>query len=113
MEPSPGTADVEMIFKIYTIPQAAIDGTVDFSDPTLIGVAYYQAGNVTTEQAGTIIIFDNTTFNQDIYATTVDVGGGTIATNYYIELEQMALASDEASMATLKNMRNTATQTAG
>jgi len=49
-------------------------------------------------------VFDNEIFNQDIYITHQDLQNQPI--NYYIELEQMDLALDEAIVATLKNIRN-------
>ena len=51
-----------------------------------------------------VIVFDQTVFNQDIYITHKDVSIGQ-AVNYYLELEQVKLAKDEAAVATLKDMR--------
>jgi len=53
-----------------------------------------------------IFIFDNEIFNQDIFVTyTTGQGGQKI--NYYLELEQIRLNVDEATVATLKDIRNT------
>ena len=99
--------NTEHVVKLYTIPQAAGSGTtkMDFSDPTLLGVAVTTSLN--NMYAGQeIIIFDNMIFNQDIYITHVD-GNGTKSCNYYIELEQVKLDLNENTVATLKDMRNT------
>jgi len=100
-----GTADYEAVMQIWKVPQTAPTNVVDFSDPTLLGIASWSSNsNVTTEVSGTHIIFDNETFNQDIYITLKDTQSGYI--NYYIELEQRPLALDEATVATLKDIRN-------
>ena len=50
-------------------------------------------------------VFDNITFNQDIYVTAVELAGGR-PTNYHIELEQVKLDLNEQTVATLKDIRN-------
>lgn len=109
---TPGDANAEHCVKIYSIEQTAIDDNISFSDPTLLGAAIYAASSSTSYQfTPASVIFDNVKFNQDIYVTQKDTQGG--ACNYFIELEQISLSSDEATVSTLKNMRTTATQTAG
>ena len=81
--------------------------TVNFDDPTLLGVALWAgsknpASNVPSPFID--VIFDNMTFNQDIFVTHVDADGD-LAVNYYLELEQVKLSKDEATVATLKDMR--------
>jgi len=95
----------ESVFKINSIIQSSVTGTVDFSDQTLLGVGYYQQNTANTYFGGTTIVFDNIKFNQDIYLTHTE-GASTYPVNYYIELEQMDLNLDEATVATLKNIRN-------
>jgi len=103
---APGTSDVEHIVKIYKIPQTTADGLVDFSDNTLLGVAFLP-GKATEFQQDDIVIFDNEIFNQDIYVTHADVGGAPGSdVNYYIELEQVKLDLNENTVATLKDIRN-------
>ena len=97
--------DVEATIKIYSIPQTSNTNSIDFSDNTLLAAAYFtssSSGQVYPEDQN--IIFDNMTFNQDIYIT---LRGHNFAAdiNYYIELEQMALSDLEATMATLKDIR--------
>ena len=104
---NPGTAGVEGVLKVYTIPQTAIDGVVDFSDNTLLAAAFYENNTSdSTLGAGTIITFDNVTFNQDIYVTYTDVSGSSQAMNYHIELEMVKLDLNENTVATLKDIRN-------
>jgi hypothetical protein len=97
------------VFKIYSVTQATVTDTIDFSDPTLLACAFYTA-NIGTSGAtnpGEIVtIFDNAIINQDIVLTNSINNTQGREMNYYIELEQMDLAIDEATVATLKNIRN-------
>tara|TARA_Y100001937_G_scaffold117854_1_gene171564 strand:+ start:376 stop:819 length:444 start_codon:yes stop_codon:yes gene_type:complete len=99
-----GTQNHELLFKIYKIPQTTADDTVDFSDQTLLGVSY----TAITTSASYVehIVFDNEIFNQDIYITMVDGSGNGYPGNYYIELEQIKLALDQNTVATLKDIKN-------
>jgi len=103
-----GANDPELLAKIYKTSQTTVDGTVDFSDQRLLGVAYYRGGNLSTESSASVIIFDSEIFNQDIYVTMNDGSGGSIQGNYYIELEQIKLDLNENTVATLKDIRNVA-----
>ena len=109
---TPGTSDYESLIKVFSIPQTTVTETIDFSDNTLLGVAF-QAGNANAPVYPTteVIVFDNMTFNQDIYITHADIrhGAGS-ACNYYIELEQIKLDLSENTVATLKDIRNIASQ---
>jgi hypothetical protein len=108
MSNTPGDADYENVFKIYSIPQTTATGSVDFSDNTLLGAAYEKEQANTTSPYETSIVFDNMTFNQDIYVTLA--GGASDKSNYYIELEQVKLDLNENTVATLKDIRNIAGQ---
>ena len=99
----PMGTDQEAVIKIYSILQSAATNTIDFSDNTLLAVAFYENDANTAYFGGTSIVFDNTKFNQDIYVTNQSSTGSM---NYYIELEQMPLALDENTVATLKDIRN-------
>jgi hypothetical protein len=92
--------------KIYSVEQSTIDGNVDLSDQTLLAVNYNKMGNVVTDNDDRTIIIDNAKVNQDLFVTYTDVSGNQNACNYYIELEQMDLSLDEATVATLKDIRN-------
>jgi len=103
---APMTLDQENVLKIYKVQQTAVDGTVDFSDQTLLGVCCVKYKDGTEGPISTHIIFDREIFNQDIYITHDDVHTGGRECNYYIELEQMKLNLDENTVATLKDIRN-------
>jgi len=103
-----GGGSSEHLVQVWSIIQTTIDGKVDFSNQTLLGSAIannstsgYDNPNVTT------IIFDNRTFNQDIYVTHHD-GQSNQDCNYHIELEQVSLDLNENTVATLKDIRNVA-----
>jgi len=106
IQEDPGTS-TEHVVKIYTIPQAAIDDKINFSDQTLLAVSYLNAGPSASSStvSNEVIIFDNMTFNQDIYITAKTITGSDEA-NYYIELEQIKLDLNENTVATLKDIRN-------
>ncbi len=104
---APGNTDYEHVVKIYSIPQttASVDGNIDFSDNTLLGVAYMKEIQSGSNPPTQVIVFDNMTFNQDIYVTHKDMATGE-ACNYYMELEQVKLDLNENTVATLKDIRN-------
>jgi len=106
IDQTPGTADVELVSKIFTNEQDTVDGVVDFSNSELLAVSFYtfERGNISSRQT---TIFDNVKVNQDIYITAIDGAGGNDITNYYLELEQFKLDLSEATVATLKDMRGT------
>lgn len=102
---TPGANDIELVLQIFTTPRDTASGTVDFTDPTLLAVAYYADSNSIAYQGDAqSVLFDNMVFNQDIYLTAVDVQASD-STNYYLELEQIKLDINEATVATLKDMR--------
>jgi len=109
--PNPGTQDFESIVKIYKIPQTTVDGAIDFSDQTLLA-AGAASGDATSNLYTTheTIIFDNEVFNQDIYVTHSSLLSPNPDMNYYIELEQVKLDLNENTVATLKDIRNIASQ---
>ena len=105
----PESATEEATMQIFTIAAsaAAANNVVDFSDQTLIGVLFYSgSGTSTTNPEDKMVIFDNVTFNQDIYLTC----RSTANMNYHIELEQVKLSLDENTVATLKDIRNIQSQ---
>tara|TARA_Y100001973_G_C4978998_1_gene223289 strand:- start:97 stop:531 length:435 start_codon:yes stop_codon:yes gene_type:complete len=105
INPDPGTESVELVAQLFSVEPATATGSINFDSPTLLGISYYQDHDSSANPGSDNIIFDSVKFNQDIFLTTVDVGGTTKDTNYYIELEQVKLSQDEATVATLKNMR--------
>tara|TARA_Y100000361_G_C10921908_1_gene219380 strand:+ start:21 stop:470 length:450 start_codon:yes stop_codon:yes gene_type:complete len=109
----PGGDVSELVFKIHSI-STAVTSTLDFSDQTLLGIAYYQNVPVQAGAQGqspiSVIVFDNMVTNQDIYLQATDVSGNSVNTNYYIELEQVKLDLNANTTATLKDIRNIASQ---
>lgn len=108
MSTQPGQVDGEHIMQIFTIPKTdtSLYDNIDFSDQTLIGCGYISTDTSEVNADSRTIIFDNITFNQDIYLTHADVKGA-LPVNYHIELEQVKLDLNESTAATLKDMRNT------
>jgi len=104
----PGTQTCEATLKIYKVLQTNITNIVDFSNSVLLAASYYMDNLQSYYTGFTTTIFDGEIFNQDIYITSVDTDS-TAAMNYYIELEQFVLNPDEATVATLKDIRNAAT----
>jgi len=105
----PGDASLDLIVKIWKVEQTlpiTATATIDFSDNTLLAVAHFSA-NTTYFNQDITIIFDNEIFNQDIYVTLTD-NDGSDSCNYYLELEQVKLDINANTVATLKDMRNTA-----
>lgn len=111
MPTNPGTSAYENVFKVYSVLQTAVDGEIDFSDPTLLGAAYIanNGNNITNDQ--TVVVFDNIIFNQDIHLTQIDMDGTpSQAVNYHIELEKVKLDISGNTVATLKDIRNIVSQ---
>ena len=108
----PGATSAEHVMKIYKVPQttASVDGVVDFSDNTLLAAGYIkERGSDYYGHGLGPIVFDSEIFNQDIYVTHEAITAGG-ACNYYIELEQVKLDLNENTVATLKDIRNIASQ---
>ena len=103
---TPGTTgSVEFVAKIFDKDQsAAISPVVNFTDSNLIACAFYQDRANASSNTETII-FDNRSFNQNIFVTIDDAEGGTIPCNYYIELETMPLTDLETTKLTLQSIR--------
>ena len=103
-DPTDNTATA-CVMKIYSVPQSSTTDTIDFSDNTLLGCAFYSASTDTTP-GEMVIIFDNMTFNQDIFLTSSINGSAGLEMNYYLELEQVKLDLNQNTVATLKDIRN-------
>ena len=103
----PGEQHQEHTVKVYKTQQTTIDNAVNFTDGDLLASAYYQDGSEISNNIGETMWFEEEVFNQDIYVTAVDTIG-TQPMNYYLELEVIPLASDEAAITTVKAMRGSA-----
>ena len=98
--------DFEVVLKIYkksTTPSTDIN----FTDTDLLAAGIAGEDSSRSILNEPVIIFDTEIFNQDIYITNKG-HDNTAAINYYIELELIPLASDEAAITTVKAMRGTA-----
>ena len=111
IDANPATGAPESVCKVYSSKPLDVSGapispdtTIDFTDPTLLASAFLKHGSTNTTYDSEIIIFDNMKFNQDIFITHSDAAD-TVTMNYYLELEQVKLSKDEATVATLKDMR--------
>jgi len=109
---APGSDSQDSVVQIWKTEQAAVPATpdIDFSDQNLLAVGQLvQAASVLYQTTTGPIIFDREIFNQDIYVTHID-SESSYPCNYYIELEQIRLDLNENTVATLKDIRNIATQ---
>jgi len=106
MAVAPAAQANESIVKVYKIPQTSGTGTIDFNDNTLLAAGFLVENSDARYMVAPTIIFDNEIFNQDIYVTYFDQDGNNGECNYYIELEQIKLALDENTAATLKDIKN-------
>ena len=97
--------DVESVVKIFTVPQTSADANINFSDNTLLAAGIVRAGTGVSQPLTTTTIFDNMTFNQDVFVT-IKGNSYTKDVNYYFELEQVKLDISENTVATLKDIRN-------
>ncbi len=107
---TPGAANAEMVGKIYVDDQeGSIGPAVDFSETDLLAVSFYQDGDAdrfNVQAENTTVIFDQETFNQDIFVTIDDAASNTTPGNYYIELEQFKIDLNSSTYHTLKNIRS-------
>ena len=102
---NPGDVNTESVVKIFSLPQTTPNAEIDFDDQTLLGAAYISGTNSPNYPDEIVVVFDNVTFNQDIYVTHFNANPSAEPCNYYLELEQVKLDLNEATVATLKDMR--------
>ena len=99
--------NMECCLKVYSTLQSTATVDIDFSDNTLLAAGNYTSDTASEHYAiNESIVFDNTTFNQDISITAMGQSSMDVELNYYIELEQMKLDLNDNTMATLKDIRN-------
>ena len=106
MSQQPGAANQESIVQIWKVKQSSVPtsaATIDFIDGTLLAAGVLiNPTNLYGHKSE--VVFENEIFNQDIYVTHSD-NESTNDCNYYIELEQIKLDLNEATVATMKDMR--------
>tara|TARA_Y100001963_G_scaffold81419_1_gene112907 strand:- start:408 stop:857 length:450 start_codon:yes stop_codon:yes gene_type:complete len=108
---SPTDDNAENVLTIWT-QKADAEGAeateVNFSAPTLLAALYISnhGGEENVFVKDTVII-DSVKFNQDIFIASRIKSGAVESSgiNYYIELEQFKLDLNEATVATLKDLR--------
>ena len=90
---------------IWKTKQDTIGNDINFNSPLLLAACIYQQ-NVTGQNypIDSVVIFDSEVFNQDIYISQRGSAASAVI-NYYVELEQVKLDLNEATVATLKDMR--------
>lgn len=108
-DPAADTAEFTVkVFSTYNTRDAAgnlvATADIDFNDPTLLAMAYLDQNSGSNYQPQPLIVFDNVKFNQDIFITNSESASNNTV-NYYIELERVKLDKNEATVATLKDMR--------
>ena len=106
MNYAPGYDNYETTVKIYTKSQlGSISEDVNFTESDMLAVAYIEDENGPQNPMSEVVIFDNMPFNQNIFVSAKS-RTGTNPVNYYIELETMSLSDIEATMLTLKSIKN-------
>jgi len=111
MPGNPTDDNIEVVVQIFkTATAAAATVKPNFSDNTLLAAAYIEdnAGDDNTFHTDQVI-FDNEVVNQNIFIVSSAATASTDGVNYYFELEQMMLDLNEATVATLKNLRSNST----
>lgn len=105
---TPGVANGEYIAKIYNTNQTgSITNTINFTESDLLATCFAGSSTNNTQIPPLqVTIFDNKRFNQDIFIYIVDVSGGTVPCNYYIELDVIDLNDLQATQLTLENIRD-------
>ena len=104
----PGGFTQESTLQVYSVPTTPTS-EIDFSDNTCLATAFWSSNTASDQYADDMtVVFDNVIFNQDIYLTHVGTSNSNI--NYHIELEQIKLDLNENTVATLKDIRNIASQ---
>ena len=100
----PGAAYYESIVQVWKKEQASAANDINFGDSDLLAAAFFAGDSAAHNFYGPVlVIFDMEIFNQDIFITNQELQSGNA--NYYLELEQFPLASDEATVATLKDIK--------
>jgi|LULE01.1.fsa_nt_gb hypothetical protein len=90
--------------RVYSVAGKTNNTTFDFNDPQLLVAAYFENSNgVDPVSKDAVVVIDNKIINQDIFVQHKSQSAN--ACNFYMELEQVKLDINEATIATLKDMR--------
>ena len=90
--------------RVYSVAGKANSTTFDFNDPQLLVAAYFENSNgVDPVSKDAVVVIDDKIINQDVFVQHKSQSGNSC--NFYMELEQVKLDLNEATVATLKDMR--------
>ena len=97
----------EGIVQVHSVdPGATAPTVINFEDPTILAAGIIQMTVNNQDSAYDTVVFDDKVINQDIFVSHDEKSAGAgSAVNYYLELEQVKLDINEATVATLKDMR--------
>jgi len=105
IEKSPLDTTARWAVKIFKVSQTTFTTAIDFNDQRLLAAGIWTSnGTAQNYPEDMTVIFDSEIFNQDIFITAKAENGSAV--NYYLELEQFTLDSNETAVATLKNIKN-------
>ena len=93
----------EYTVQVFSELPSAASSITNFDNPLLLATAFIETVSGAAEGMQSTVVFDTVKFNQDIYVTCDAQASNKC--NYYIELEQVKLDLNEATVATLKDMR--------
>jgi hypothetical protein len=97
----------EGIVQVHSVdPGATAPDAINFEDPTILASGIIQMTVNNQDSAYDTVVFDDKVINQDIFVSHDEKSAGAGSeVNYYLELEQVKLDLNEATVATLKDMR--------
>ena len=107
IQKTPGILESEGLCQLWQYQQDdASNKLIQFDNSELLGISLYTSDDVANiYPEDSTVIFDRVAINQDIFLTYIDIRTVNDDMNYYIELEQIKLDLNEATVATLKDMR--------
>ena len=101
---NPGsTENFQTVVQIWKTTQSSPSNAIDYTDSDLLAAGLYNFGT-NGNGMNIVIIFDQEIFNQDIFISQ-STANGSLAINYYFELEAIPLDDAGAEYTTLKDMR--------
>ena len=104
--PGGSGTDSEHTVQIWSVEPDTVDVATRFNAPQLLAAGMMAVGSSGVSNPSVLnVVFDNVTVNQDIFVCHKDSTTSAEPINYYIELEQVKLSENEATVATLKDMR--------
>jgi len=88
--PASTTDARDSLVKIWREEQSSVTGDADFNNDELLGAALSR--NRDQDESEDTVVFDNSLFVRNIYITHFE-SIGTVAMNYYIELEEVKVSA--------------------